>query len=67
MRRSNAADDTASTLSNSEAAFVLRGAKRRSGPEMMRHIATANAGSNSPKRKSGTAGKAKKTAKRRKA
>ena len=68
MRRTGAAD-TANTLSESEIAFVLRGAKRKSGPEMLRHVASANAGpqARAAKRKSAPAGKAKKTAKRRKA
>lgn len=74
MRRATASDST-STRSESEIAFVLRGAKRKSGPEMMRHVASANVGTLAPprapprkaKRKSAPAAKARKSAKRRKA
>ncbi len=66
MRRTMTAD-TSNPRSDSEIGFVLRGAHRATGPEMLRRIAAANAGPSAPKRKAASGGKAKKPAKRRKA
>jgi hypothetical protein len=66
MRRSSASDN-GGTLSESEIGFVLRGAQRKTGPEMLRHVAAAKAGPGAAKRKAAPAHKAKRSAKRRKA
>lgn len=50
--------DSSGSRSDSEIGFVLRAAHRKSGPEMLRHVAAANAG---PASAAGRAAKAKAT------
>jgi len=43
MKRTNEPENLGNTRSASEIGFVLRRAKRQSGPEMLRHVAMAKA------------------------
>lgn len=48
MKRTNESENSGNTRSASEIGFVLRRAKRKSGPEMLRHVAMAKAVGDGP-------------------